>query len=823
MFPARNIDRHDLAQDSSGCTGRGEQAQTRTGRGGGPAHYDRCDRRRGRRAGTRVRRHRRSPPATERTPVVQAATPASSPDAPSDISSDGSPDGSPADSSARNDPYDRPVAELLARMTDDEKLGQLQQLAWAGATGPGGTQTQQAEEAARAGLLGSVLNIHGAKESNALQRIAVEESRLGIPLIFGLDIIHGFWTTFPIPLAQAASFDPAVSELDASVSAAEARSNGVHWTFAPMMDVTSEPRWGRIAESGGEDPYLNGVLAAAKVRGYQGGDLRAKDRIAACAKHYVAYGGAEGGRDYNTVDVSEARLRNHYLPPFKVAVDAQVATVMAAFNTISGVPAHGNEHTLTRILKQDWGFDGFVVSDWTGVQELVPHGFAADGADAARLAVNAGVDMEMVSTHVADHGRKLLSEGRIDAARLDDAVTRVLRVKFRLGLFDDPYVPEAAEIPGPTARARSAARTAAARSMVLLRNEGGALPLAKTVRSVAVVGPFADSDDLQGTWAGPGAEKFRSVTVLNGVRAALPDAEVTHAPGIDPAGEDTGTLPAAVAAARAADVTVVVVGESPAISGEGNSRSDIGLPGRQEELIAAIAATGRPYVVVLVNGRPLALGDWADDAPAVLEAWHPGMEAGNAVADVLFGDVDPGGRLPASFPRTVGQIPVNYNHERTGRPYNPADPDQRYVSRYLDVADGPRYPFGHGLSYTTFTLTEPSLSRNSIAAGALRRGDTVEVAVTVRNTGEREGDEVVQLYLHDPVASIVQPVRRLRGFRRVTLAAGESTTVRFGLGADDLGFWTNDPDGRFVVEEGTVDIIVGTSSTATAKDTLTIS
>lgn len=736
---------------------------------------------------------------------MQAATPASSPDSP-----------------ARNDPYDRPVADLLARMTDDEKLGQLQQLAWAGATGPGGTQTRQAEEAARAGLLGSVLNIHGAKESNALQRIAVEESRLGIPLIFGLDIIHGFWTTFPIPLAQAASFDPAVSELDASVSAAEARSNGVHWTFAPMMDVTSEPRWGRIAESGGEDPYLNAVLAVAKVRGYQGSDLRAPDRIAACAKHYVAYGGAEGGRDYNTVDVSEARLRNHYLPPFKAAVDARVATVMAAFNTISGVPAHGNAHTLTRILKQDWGFDGFVVSDWTGVQELVPHGFAADGQDAARLAFNAGVDMEMVSTHLADHGRTLLEEGAIDPARLDDAVARVLRVKFRLGLFDDPYVPEKAEITGPTPEARAAARTAAARSMVLLRNEGGALPLARSVRSVAVVGPFADSDDLQGTWAGPGAATFRSVTVLDAVRAAVPDAEVTYALGVDAEGRDTGTLPDAVAAARAADVTVVVVGESPDISGEANSRADIGLPGRQDELVAAIAATGRPYVVVLVNGRPLALGDWADAAPAVLEAWHPGLEAGNAVADVLFGDVDPGGRLPASFPRTVGQLPVHYNHERTGRPYDPADPDQRYVSRYLDVADGPRYPFGHGLSYTTFTVGGPSLDRDTITAPALREGETVEVAVTVRNTGERAGDEVVQLYVHDPVASVVQPVRRLRGFRRVSLAAGESTTVRFGLGAEDLGFWTNDPDGRFLVERGTVDVIVGTSSTASAKQTLTI-
>ncbi|WP_326794487.1 glycoside hydrolase family 3 C-terminal domain-containing protein [Streptomyces sp. NBC_01808] len=706
-------------------------------------------------------------------------------------------------------PHEGKVKDLISRMTVEEKLGQLQQLTWTGATGPGGGQTEEVERAARAGLLGSVLNLHGARHTNSLQRMAVEESRLGIPLLFAQDIIHGFWTTFPIPLAQAAAFDPAVVERDARVSAKEARSNGVRWTFSPMMDVTHEPRWGRIAESCGEDPYLNGVLAVAKVRGYQGDDLAADDSLAACAKHFVAYGGAEGGRDYNTVDVSEQRLRNHYLPPFKAAVDAGVATVMAAFNTVSGVPAHGNSHTLTGILKEEWGFDGLVVSDYTGVEELIAHGYAADGADAGRLALTAGIDMEMVSTRIAAHGAQLLAAGRIREDRIDDAVARVLHLKFTLGLFDDPYTDEDAAIDGPTPEARAAARETAARSMVLMKNDG-VLPLDRGLRSVAVVGPFADSTDLHGTWAGPGCRRFPSVSVLEAVRAAAPGAEVTHA-GADPA--------QAAAAAGAADVTVVVVGEATELSGEAAARSDISLPAGQRELIAAVAATGKPFAVVLVNGRPLTIGDWAGEVPALLEAWHPGIEAGNAVADVLFGAVNPGGKLPVTFPRSVGQIPLYYNRESTGRPY---DPEEKYTSKYLDLADGPQFPFGHGLSYTAFSTGQPRPVRDTVTAEALERGERIGIEVDVTNTGDRAGDEVVQLYVHDPVASIAQPVRRLRGFTRVTLGPGEKRTVRFTLGAEDLGFWTNDAAGQYVVEPGRIDVYAGSSSLTEARCTLTI-
>ncbi|MEV8017314.1 glycoside hydrolase family 3 N-terminal domain-containing protein [Streptomyces sp. NPDC086554] len=717
---------------------------------------------------------------------------------------------------------DPKVEKLLDRMTVEEKLGQLQQLPWAVSTGPGGSETKDVEDAARAGRLGSVLNIFGAENSNALQRIAVEESRLGIPLLFGLDVIHGLWTTFPIPLAQAASFDPEVTRRDAEVSAKESRSNGVHWTFSPMMDVTHEPRWGRIAEGCGEDPYLTTAFAVAKVEGYQGekgeqgAGLAAKDRIAACAKHFVAYGGAEGGRDYNTVDVSESRLRNLYLPPFKAALDAGVAS----FNTISGVPAHANSHTLIDVLHKEWGFDGFVVSDWNGVDELIAHGFAEDGADAARLALNAGVDMEMASTDLAKHGKKLLSGGKISEQRLDEAVARILRLKFALGLFENPYVDEGAAIDKPSAAARKAARETAARSMVLLKNAGQALPLKRSTGSIAVVGPFGDSDDLLGTWTFLGATKnFPAGKVLDAVKRAAPDAKVTYAKGVDPEGKDTSGIPAAVAAAKGADVTVVVVGEPPAMSGEAAARSDIGLPGAQEKLIEAIAETGKPFVVVLVNGRPLTIGDWLDGAPAVLEAWHPGLEAGNAIADVLFGEVNPGGKLPVSFPRTVGQIPVHYNRESTGRPYAA---DNKYTSKYLDLPPDPQFAFGHGLGYTTFEVGAPKLSRDRVSAGALRKGDTVEVSVTLANTGDRTGDEVVQLYVHDIAASIAQPVRRLRGFRRVTLDAGRSTTVRFRLGADDFGFWTNAEDGEFRVEAGAVDLYVGNSSEAKAKQRLTI-
>ncbi len=717
-----------------------------------------------------------------------------------------------------HDRHESRIEELLAKMTVDEKLGQLQQLAWAWDTGPGGGDTAAAEAAARKGLLGSVLNVVGAAASNALQRIAVEESRLGIPLVFGLDVIHGYHTTFPIPLAQAAAFDPAVTVTDAEVSAREARSNGIHWTFSPMMDVTREPRWGRIAESIGEDPYLTSAYAVAKVKGYQGDDLTSPDRVAACAKHFVAYGGAEGGRDYNTVDVSEQRLRNLYLPPFKAAVEAGAATVMAAFNTISGVPAHANSHTLTGILKDEWDFDGVVVSDWTGVLELIAHGNAADSAQAARRSLTAGVDMEMVSTTFVDHGRELLASGDLTMERLDDAVTRVLRLKLRLGLFERPYVEESTAVVEPTAEARAAAREVAGRCMVLLKNDDALLPL--DAGSLAVVGPFANSGDLLGTWTLPGAPE--AVPVLTGLREALPDARIAHALGVPAEGSDISGITEAVAAAEAADAVVLVVGEPPALSGEAAVRSELGLPGRQERLVEAVAATGTPCVVVLVGGRPLTIGSWADRVSAIVMAWHPGIEAGTAVADVLTGSVVPGGKLPVTFPRSVGQVPLHYNHERTGRPYDPAAPEVKYVSRYLDVEEGPQFPFGHGLSYTTFALGEPQLDRDRISVADLEAGETVEVTLTVRNTGDRAGDEVVQLYVQDPAASIAQPVRRLRGFSRVRLTSGEERQVRFALGAEDFGFWTNDTAGIFTVEPGEIHLHTGTSSQTSTHSTLRI-
>ncbi len=706
------------------------------------------------------------------------------------------------------------VAGLLARMSVEEKFGQLQQLAWTGATGPGGGQNDLAERAARDGRLGSVLNLYGAAHTNALQRSAVEESRLGIPLLFGFDVIHGFWTTFPIPLAQAASFDPDVAVADARVSASEARRNGVHWTFSPMVDVTREPRWGRVAESSGEDPCVTARFAAAKVRGYQGPDpydLSGPDRLAACAKHFAAYGAVEGGRDYNTVDSSWQRLRNVYLPPFRAAVEAGAATVMAAFNTVSGIPAHAHPGLLTGVLKDEWGFEGVVVSDWNGVHELVVHGFAADGADAGRQALAAGLDMEMASTHLAAHGPRLLADGAVTGNRLDDAVARVLRLKYRLGLFDRPYTDEAATPYEPTTRTRAMARHAAARCAVLLKNDGSVLPLDRGTGTVAVVGPYADSNDLHGTWSGPGGTRFPATSVLDALRAAAPSVRFRHA----------FDGPDAVAAARAAEVTLVVVGEASSLSGEASSRSDLRLPAGQAELITAVAATGRPFAVVVAAGRPLVVEEWIDRVPAVLLAWHGGIEAGPALADLLLGDVPPGGKLPVTVPRSVGQLPLYYAHENTGRPAAPDRPHQPFVSGYLDTEHGPRFPFGHGLSYTEFTISGPTCATRETPVAELAAGRRIEVTATVTNVGERTGDEVVQLYVRDPVASVVQPVRRLCGFERVTLKPRESAPVLFSLGAEELGFLAAD-DGALVVEPGLIDVYVGNDAHATAHLSLTL-
>ena len=710
---------------------------------------------------------------------------------------------------------------LLGRMTLEEKLGQLTQ--WSGQLQTGPTAPQGGDAEVRAGRVGSFLNVTGAAETCRLQRLAVEESRLGIPLLFGLDVVHGFRTTFPIPLAEAASWDPALAEATARVAAREATTVGLHWTFAPMVDVARDPRWGRIAEGAGEDPFLGSAFAAARVRGFQGADLAADGSLLACAKHFSAYGAAEAGRDYNVADVSARTLHEVYLPPYRAAVMAGAQTLMAAFNEVGGAPASGDRAILDHLLRDAWGFDGFVVSDWASVQELMNHGVAADSAQAARLGLAAGVDMEMVSGTYRAHLPAEITAGRLSIDVVDEAVRRVLRVKHRAGLFATPYrscadTTRAASVLLAPAH-RALAREAAARSVVLLENEGGVLPLSRSLRSLAVVGSLAaDSVSALGVWSAAG-RPGDAVTVLDGIRAALPDARVTYAPGYVPAtgwfaeavplalSRDTSLFAEAVRAAREADAVVLVLGEHRELSGEAASRTDIGLPGVQDALarriLAEAEAAGRPAAVVLMNGRPLAIPELAAAAPAILEAWHLGSEMGHAVADVLFGAVNPGGKLPATFPRSEGQLPIYYAHRPTGRPLRAEG--EKYVSRYLDSPNTPLFAFGHGLSYTTFAFTDLRLS-----AARLAPGDTLTVTVDVTNTGGRAGDEVAQLYLRDEVRVVTPPVRELRGFERVTLAPGETRTVAFRLSAGDLRFWG--PGGAWLVEPGFHTVYVGPSS-----------
>jgi beta-glucosidase len=717
------------------------------------------------------------------------------------------------------------VNRLLGRMTLDEKLQQVQLLAdW-----------QATDDEARKGV-GGVFSLTDPEKINHLQHVAVEQSRLGIPILFAFDTIHGYRTVFPIPLATASSFDPDVARTDAKIGARESATVGLKQIYSPMVDVSHEPRWGRIAEGAGEDPYLGSVMAAARVKGAQGNDYSAPNKVATSPKHLAAYGQPEGGRDYGTTDMSEQRLRNLYLPPFKAAIDAGADTTMCSFNAISGVPGCANPHTETDILKREWGFDGFVESDYTAVAELracppktpdsgpCGHGVAADGPDAGALALNAGTDSEMVSTNIRDYGRQLLAQGRISMRRLDDAVRRILRVKFRAGLFDHPYV-DLAKATDPasflTPDDRAAARRAAGRSMVLLKNEGATLPFAPS-KKTAVIGPLGNSKhDMLGPWWGRGDDND-AVSVVDGIRAQSPGATYTpgcalpntEPPDYDPAADcPNPDIAAVTAAANSADQVVLALGETREMSGESAARSVIDLPGRQEDLIAAVKATGKPFAVVLFNGRPLTLEGVADQAPAILEAWFGGVEAGNAVADVVFGKVNPGGKLPVSFPVRVGQVPIYYNHEPTGRP---CDVTQKWNNRYRDLKTcSPLYEFGYGLSYTTFDISNLRLSSSRVS----RRG-SVQASVDVRNTGSRAGDEVVQLYIHDPVASISQPVRRLRGFERVTLAPGESRTVTFHLDASDFGFYDN--RGRFVVEPGRIDVYAGDSSSATLTKELTV-
>jgi beta-glucosidase len=732
---------------------------------------------------------------------------------------------------------ERRVNRLLSRMTLEEKLQQIQLLPDFRVAG------EEGEEEVRNGL-GAVLSLTDPERIRELQRIAVEESRLGIPLLFAFDTIHGFRTIFPIPLGTGASFDPEVAEADARFGARESAAVGLKQTYAPMVDVSHEPRWGRISEAAGEDPYLNSVMSAARVKGTQGRDYSARDRLVASPKHFAAYGEPEAGRDYNTTDMSIQRLWNLYLPPFKAALDAGADTAMCSFNALNGVPGCGNSFLMNDILKGRWDFDGFVESDWTAVAELracppvnpddVPecgHGVAEDGPGAAALALNSGVDMEMTSTLIRDFGEQLLAEGRISMRRINDAVRRILRIKFRAGLFENPYAPfepDEAEAQMLRPDALAAARDAASRSMVLLQNEGGVLPFDPS-KKTAVVGPLArNQHDMLGPWWGRGDDDD-VVSVFDGINEQSPGA--THAEGCqlsngevpfdqdpdpkdrDPEGctsIDTAGVNAAVAAA---DQVVVAVGETREMSGEANVRSTLDLPGRQEELIQAVKASGKPYAVVLFNGRPLALENVVADTPALLEAWFPGVQAGPAVADVVFGEVNPGGKLPVSFPYRVGQVPIHYNREPTGRPCNK---QVKWNSQHRDIPScDPLFVFGHGLSYTTFEVSNLQLSSSSVS-----RNGSVRASVDVTNTGGRRGDEVVQLYIHDPVASVSQPVRRLRGFERVTLDPGQSRTVTFTLNKEDFGFY--DDRGKLVVEPGRIDVYAGNSSKADLVQSFTV-
>lgn len=698
------------------------------------------------------------------------------------------------------------VEELLGRMTLEEKLGQLNQPPGLGNdTGPAARAA--GEDQIRKGLVGSILGMHGVANVCPLQKIAVEQSRLGIPLLFGSDVIHGFRTIFPQPLGESAAFDPAASERAARIAAIEASAHGVHWTYAPMVDIARDPRWGRVSEGSGEDPYLGSALAAARVRGFQGGELSQDDTILATAKHFVAYGAAEAGRDYNTTDMSERTLREVYLPPFKAAVDAGARTVMAAFNSLNGTPMHANGPLINGVLRKEWGFDGLVVSDYTGIMELLRHAVAADPTEAAIRGIGAGVDIDMVSGFYVDDLPAAVRAGKLPVAEVDDATRRVLRAKYELGLFQDPYRycdAKREQARTLTPEFRQASREIARESMVLLRNEGGVLPLSKSLKTIAAIGPLADDGRMMnGNWAGD-AHAEDAITPLRGLRDALPGAQVLYAKGADTRGDDVSGFGEAVATARRADAVVLFLGEDPDMSGEASSRTDIGLPGVQEQLALAVQATGKPVVLVLFNGRPLTLGALPEKMPAILDAWFPGTEGGHALADVLFGDYNPAGRLPITFPRNVGQVPIYYAHLPTGRP---PDPKEKYTSKYLDAPWTPQYPFGYGLSYTSFRYDALKLQRERMGAG-----DTQVAAVTVTNTGKRAGDEVVQLYLRDDVASVSRPVRMLRGFQRIHLEPGESRTLRFELKPDDLALY--DADLRRVVEPGHFTVYAGGSSEA---------
>jgi beta-glucosidase len=721
------------------------------------------------------------------------------------------------------------VEALLKRMSLEEKIGQLTQIGGADfIPGP------NPEDVIRKGGAGSVLWLNDTKQFNALQKIAVEESPSKIPLLFALDVIHGYRTIFPVPLAMASSWDPSVAERAQSVAAREARAAGLHWTFGPMLDIARDARWGRIVEGAGEDPFLGSAMAAAQVRGFQGQSLGALDHVVACAKHFAGYGASDGGRDYDPVYLSESQLRNVYFPPFEAAVKAGVGTFMSAYMDLNNVPASGNRFLLRDVLREEWDFKGFVVSDAMAIGNLVIQGFARDGRDAAFRAVSAGLNMDMASNTYPQQLAGLVEDGTLKLADIEEAVRPILAVKFRMELFEQPYVDEAKlEQVVVLPEHRKEARLAAHRSMVLLRNEGGLLPLTKNLKKVAVIGPLADSKEAtEGSWMVFG-HKPAAVTVLEGLRVRLPGAKVDYAPGpeiqrdipswfeIMMSGDKKpsqtpeqaeAAFQAAVATARKADLVVMVLGENADMAGEAASRASFDLPGRQEELLKAVVALGKPVVLVLLNGRPLSIVWAAENVPAILEAWEPGSEGGHAVADILFGDVNPGGKLPVTFPRKASHAPLYYARNLTHSP----ESSPMYNPRYWDGLPTPLYPFGFGLSYTTFSITNLKVSATQVKVG-----DSVTVTAEVTNTGSVAGDEVVQLYIHQKAGSDSRPMRELKGFERLTLKAGDTKTVTFHLGPNELGYWSTNA-GKWIQEAEDFDLWVGADSLATLHTDLAV-
>jgi beta-glucosidase len=763
----------------------------------------------------------------------------------------------PSNAQLASPEINRKVEALLRKMTLEEKLGQLAQFSAGFATGPGASN-QRWDDLVAKGQVGSFLNVVGADATNHYQHIAMEKTRLHIPLLFGLDVIHGDHTVFPIPLAVAASFDPAAAELVAHTGGTEARADGIPWVFSPMVDIARDPRWGRIIESNGEDPYLGSVMARAWVRGYQQGDISKPDSVAVCVKHYAAYGAAIAGRDYNATDMSQITLRQIYLKPYQAAVAEGAATMMSSFNSINGIPASADPLTLTQILRKEWGFNGFVDSDWGAVAELINHSIG-DGPTVARKSLEAGVDMDMEGNLFGTVIAPQIRSGKIPESVVDEAVRRILRVKFALGLFDHPYTQ-----PGPawqpTPERRALARKVADETLVLLKNDtvegvGKLLPLSAKTKTVALIGPLADDQrDLQGAWSQGNPqyvvtlrkaleERLGADHVLYSVGCGLLSGKdelilnhVSFGGSAAPSGsnqvpDDAKTIAEAVETAKKADVAILALGESADwMEGEASSRVHLGFTGKQEKLLEAVAATGKPIILVVIAGRPLQIKWASEHIPTILEAWSPGVEGGHAIADVLFGDVNPSGKLPASLPRAVGQEPLYYAQMPTGRPatgidlsHMPTNSDEKFHSRYIDEENSALYPFGWGLSYTTFAFSTPTVSRESIPLKevlASGHSPVVKVGVDVRNTGSVAGTEVVQLYLRIPNVSVEQPVRELKGFTRVTLQPGESKHVEFPLSFDELNFYNVDL--KQVVEPTTYDVWVGGSSLATAHTTFKV-